>query len=145
MVVEIERTELPADSVPGKPNPVIDGGLPQKILLRYDFEFGEITPVLEKQDILEEIVEVLHQNPAASVEIIGHTDNVGSERFNQRLSEERARVFFELLTELGIDPSRMDYRGEGELQPLNDNSTPELQRLNRRVEVVFHYLERSGR
>lgn len=141
--VQVERLDLQADSLNvSDPNaPLVKASLPEKVILRYDFEFGEVSPILEKESIMTEIVDVLIQNPTARVEVVGHTDNVGSENFNQRLSEERARVFFELLVELGIDESRIEYYGEGELQPLNDNSTPELRNLNRRVEVMFHYEE----
>jgi len=80
---------------------------PGKITIVYDFEFGSIIPKRNQDHFIPEILEILNSNPSASVKIIGHTDNIGSEEFNQRLSVKRAMVFYDTLMEYGIGKTRI--------------------------------------
>ena len=68
------------------------------------------------------------------VEIQGHTDNVGSERYNQTLSERRARTDLNYLVARGINANRLQTIGYGETKPIADNSTPAGRAMNRRIE-----------
>jgi OOP family OmpA-OmpF porin len=72
---------------------------------------------------------------AKSITIVGHTDNVGSAEFNQKLSEQRAEAVRDYLVSLGGDATKMTVIGKGETEPVADNSTPEGRAKNRRVEV----------
>ena len=63
--------------------------------------------------------------------------SVGTDAYNQKLSEKRARAVAEFLREQGIEPARVKARGFGESQPQADNDTPEGRKLNRRVEIKF--------
>lgn len=69
--------------------------------------------------------------------IVGHTDDVGSEEFNQRLSLERAKAVVDYFDRAGIDPARMVAVGAGESEPIADNSTEAGRAANRRVEFQF--------
>ncbi|MAT92963.1 MAG: hypothetical protein CME59_10225 [Halioglobus sp.] len=69
------------------------------------------------------------------VDIIGHTCDLGSEEYNQGLSERRAAAVREYLVGAGLDPQRITYTGLGELDPLVPNSSDNNRRLNRRVEI----------
>ena len=71
-----------------------------------------------------------------SMLIVGHTDSIGSDRYNQALSELRAREVYKYMIQQGINKNRLDYIGYGEEQPLTTNATPEGRATNRRVEVL---------
>jgi len=72
---------------------------------------------------------------ASKVKIAGHTDNVGSDDYNKKLSLKRAEAVRDYLVSLGGDPAKMEVAGEGETKPIADNSTAEGRAKNRRVEV----------
>lgn len=82
---------------------------------------------------LDKLVDLLGKNPSLRVEIGGHTDNVGSEADNQKLSEARAKAVYDYLVAHGIDPARLSFAGFGASQPVADNATPEGRQLNRRT------------
>jgi OOP family OmpA-OmpF porin len=69
------------------------------------------------------------------INVIGHTDSLGSEEYNQGLSERRANAVKAYMVNEGIDAGIIDATGEGELNPVADNSTSEGQALNRRVDI----------
>jgi outer membrane protein OmpA-like peptidoglycan-associated protein len=73
--------------------------------------------------------------------LVGHTDNIGSAKFNLRLSQTRAEAIKDLLIEKGVDENRIKTSGKGMTEPLNDNSTEELRSNNRRVEMRILYEE----
>lgn len=73
-------------------------------------------------------------------EVTGHTDNVGTDGYNQALSEQRARTIAAYLIDLGIDRERVGYRGFGTKKALGDNSTFDGRTLNRRADVAVLYL-----
>lgn len=111
-----------------------------KVILRnifFDYDKATLRP--ESKAELERVYDFLKQNPNIKIEISGHTDNIGSQEYNQRLSEHRARAVVEYLIHLGIDEIRLTYKGYGKLQPVATNDTEEGRQLNRRVE--FKILE----
>lgn len=83
---------------------------------------------------LQKVIRFLTENPGVKIEISGHTDNVGSEAYNQQLSEKRAEAVFVYLTKHNIDPSRVVVQGYGATRPRADNDTEEGRSLNRRIE-----------
>ncbi len=83
---------------------------------------------------LNRVVKMMNDVPALKIQISGHTDNVGSDAYNQKLSEDRAHSVVNFLIASGIDASRLAYKGYGESQPVADNSTDEGRQLNRRTE-----------
>jgi len=91
--------------------------------------------------VLDEAAQILKDSPEISVVIEGHTDSIGSETYNQRLSERRAEAVRQYLVERGVAASRLETRGYGESQPIAPNTTPEGKdnpegrALNRRAEL----------
>jgi OOP family OmpA-OmpF porin len=79
---------------------------------------------------------------ADKITITGHTDNVGAADYNMKLSLRRAEAVRDYLVSLGVDPAKLDVRGEGMSNPTADNSTPEGRAKNRRVEVEITGLEK---
>jgi OOP family OmpA-OmpF porin len=98
------------------------------------FDVGKSTLRPGSMGSINSIVKLMKENPSMSFEIGGHTDSVGDENANLRLSRERAEAVKRKLTELGIDGSRLTTKGYGETSPLNDISTPENKANNRSVE-----------
>lgn len=91
---------------------------------------------LDKRSIteLKYLVRFLNENKTVSVEIGGHTDNVGSEEHNATLSENRAKLVYMFLIDNKIDPKRLSYKGYSFSVPVADNATPEGRASNRRTE-----------
>ncbi|MBU0765151.1 MAG: OmpA family protein, partial [Bacteroidetes bacterium] len=83
---------------------------------------------------LNRILKVLNRYPQMKIEISGHTDNIGPEDGNRRLSQARAKAVSDYLVSNGIDKDRLVTKGHGSTQPIADNSTPQGQSENRRVE-----------
>ena len=88
-------------------------------------------------DQLTETSSVLNAYPQAQVTIVGHTDSSGSALYNQKLSERRAQTVVNELIELGVAPTQIEYRGEGESQPIANNDSEEGRAKNRRVEITI--------
>lgn len=88
---------------------------------------------------LNEVATVLQQDADLKLDIEGHTDNTGSDKVNQPLSEKRARAVLDYLKSKGVDESRMQSAGYGSSQPVADNKTLKGRTLNRRVELKLKY------
>lgn len=106
------------------------------IALYINFETGKSDIKPESQPIVEQIVEMLKQNPDLKISVEGHTDNVGSDKSNQTLSESRAKSVMNALISGGIEKSRLSSKGWGATKPVGDNSTEDGRYKNRRVEIV---------
>jgi outer membrane protein OmpA-like peptidoglycan-associated protein len=106
------------------------------------FDFDKDTIGAQNQDIVNRIVERIKTLPQAKVEIVGHTDTIGSEKYNQKLSERRALAVYKLLAaaygETATD--RIRYSGVGPNNPLFDNLSPEARSFNRTVTITLEYL-----
>ena len=145
-VVEIEEVAPPPDSdgdgvpdyrdkCPDTPMgaPVNGSGCWTVKGIRFDYNKWDIRP--EYNGVLDENVRVLQKNPAMTIEVQGHTDEIASEEYNQVLSEKRAvstKAYFILR---GISADRISTRGFGESRPIASNDTPEARALNRRIEI----------
>ena len=102
----------------------------------FDFDKSTIKP--ESRPALEDAAKMLSENPTIKVEIQGHTDSKGSDSYNLALSDRRAAaVVAYLVTNLGVDPSRLTSRGYGEGMPIATNDTDAGRALNRRVEFAI--------
>ncbi|MGD8837440.1 MAG: OmpA family protein [Desulfobacteraceae bacterium] len=86
-------------------------------------------------EVLNSVAVVLKEYEKTTVDVIGHTDSVGAEDYNQRLSEKRARSVAEYLSSQGTLPARLLIAGMGEAQPIASNATPEGRAQNRRVNL----------
>lgn len=87
------------------------------------------------EEALEALFGYLERNPEIRIKIMGHTDNVGKDAANQRLSEGRAEAVREDLIKRGINETRIEAEGYGETRPIDTNDTEEGRQNNRRVEV----------
>ncbi|HEX6834356.1 MAG TPA: OmpA family protein [Rudaea sp.] len=97
-------------------------------------------PTADSIAILDEAIDTLKRNPNIRVEVDGHTDSVGSDAYNQALSERRAKGVYDYLTSHGIDASRLDGpKGFGESQPIDTNDTAEGRQRNRRTELKVEH------
>ena len=151
------RTKKPKKKTtptPKKPEPVIEEIVEDSVPTEV-YQIGEKT--LEKNDILilenlffdhdkttiknastqsmEDLYQALLNNPDMRILIIGHTDNVGSDAYNQKLSDGRAKSVRNEMIRRGISPDRMEWIGMGESQPITTNDTAEGRATNRRVEI----------
>ncbi|MFA5329101.1 MAG: OmpA family protein [Prolixibacteraceae bacterium] len=104
------------------------------ILRNVFFNTGSYDLLPESKAELQKLTDFLNQNKNVDIEIEGHTDNVGGQEMNQKLSKSRAEEVFMYLVNNGIDEKRMKYNGYGFSMPLSSNDTPEGRALNRRTE-----------
>ncbi len=103
-------------------------------LKNINFETGKSKLIDESIAELDKLAEYLKNNKNIKIEIDGYTDNVGTEKFNLKLSENRAKAVKNYLVKKDIDKERITYKGFGSSLPIATNYTPEGRKLNRRVE-----------
>jgi OOP family OmpA-OmpF porin len=101
----------------------------------FDFGSAELTP--ELRALLDTGAGILLRNPSILMTIEGHTDSVGSDRFNLALSDARAQAGVDYLVALGVQPARLFAVGYGETRPIADNRTAAGRTQNRRLEFVL--------
>jgi len=98
------------------------------------FEFNSARLTTNAQRLMENVVAFLRADANVNITISGHTDNVGSDAYNLRLSRARANEVRDYLIGFGIDANRLTALGFGESRPVASNDTVEGRDLNRRVE-----------
>lgn len=106
------------------------------VALYVNFDFAKATLRPDAAPVIAQVVALLKANPSYAVGIEGHTDNVGDDAANQKLSEARAAAVVDAVVKGGIDRSRLAASGHGEANPIADNATSEGRAKNRRVELV---------
>ncbi|MBL8002446.1 MAG: OmpA family protein [Flavobacteriales bacterium] len=85
---------------------------------------------------LDKLAKLMFANPTLKIEVGGHTDNVGADADNLKLSDQRANAVRDFLVKKGIEAARITAKGYGETKPMAPNDTEEGRALNRRTEVV---------
>lgn len=125
----------PAPAPEPAPTPVIT-----KVALEADayFDFDKATLKQGGKDRIDSEITKLGQVDLNSVIAIGHTDSIGSDAYNQKLSERRAQAVKDYMVSKGIAADRIQIKGMGESQPVADNKTREGRAKNRRVEIEFN-------
>ena len=122
---------------PPKPKAVAVPPRPKRIIIfqkpGFGFDSAEFTP--EARAILDEQAAILEKESDVKVEIAGYTDSIGSEEYNQGLSERRAKAVEEYLISKGISAHRLKTVGYGKSRPIAPNDTREGRAKNRRVEL----------
>lgn len=98
------------------------------------FEFDKSTILQQSYFELRSLISLLETYPNMRIEIRGHTDGKGSDNYNQRLSENRAKAVTDYLISKGISEKRLQYKGYGKTMPIDTNDTEEGRANNRRVE-----------
>ena len=109
-----------------------------KFMLRdLNFEFNSSALTEDSYIGIQILADFLSRNPELRVELAGHTDDVGSEAYNQKLSSERAEVVRQALIDKGIEANRLTAKGYGSSKPLYPNDSEEHRAMNRRTEMVI--------
>ncbi|WP_375417976.1 OmpA family protein [uncultured Hymenobacter sp.] len=134
------------DKCPDRAGPASNQGCPEikaesrKVLdeatryIQFEFNKARLLPVSNAR--LDQIVTILNENPDYSLSISGHTDNVGVDAYNLRLSYDRAAAVRTYILGKGVSATRIESRGYGETKPTATNKTKAGQALNRRVEFA---------
>ncbi|MDP3814064.1 OmpA family protein [Pseudomonas sp.] len=125
-----------ADS-PAEPEPApVEVVEPVRVELDVKFDFDKSVVKEDSQGDIQSLADFMKQYPQTTTTVEGHTDSVGTDAYNQGLSERRANAVRDVLVnQHGIDSSRVSSVGYGESQPVEDNSTDEGRAVNRRVEA----------
>ena len=100
------------------------------------FETGKATLKPESMEEIQKVADYMKKNPSARFEVQGHTDNQGSDKINDPLSQQRAEAVVKALEGLGVDGFNLRAVGKGAHEPIADNATDEGRAKNRRVEFV---------
>jgi OmpA-OmpF porin, OOP family len=109
--------------------------------IQFAIDKADILPV--SHGLLNEVVAAIKSRPdIKKVDINGHTDDDGDEKYNQGLSERRAKSVMAYLLQNGIEAARLNAKGFGESQPIADNTTVQGREQNRRVEFLI--VEQEG-
>ena len=131
------------DQCPNTPVGVVvdETGCEKVIVLRdigvnFAFDSYKITPKYLEE--IKKVANFMGENPGYRVVLSGHTDSVGAEAYNQKLSEKRANAVAKALEELGVSADKITTVGYGELKPIASNKTKEGRAENRRVEARFN-------
>ena len=137
--IDDSRDRCPKMAAPSSPNGCPDIKEEDREVLDYaiqavQFERGrnELKPV--SFPVLDQIIDILNKYPDYHLNIVGHTDNTGSDKVNRKLSVARAQSCFNYLKRKGVGTNRMSIGGFGSTQPIATNDTAEGRKMNRRVE-----------
>lgn len=134
---EIEETEELAEKTQVEIRPIF-------------FEFDKATLTQEAKNELDKVAELLDQNKAVQVELVGYADPLGDQQYNINLSKKRAKSALEYLSQKGIDTERMSSTGKGETDfiAVNQNpdgsDNPKGRRYNRRVEIQLENTDQGN-
>jgi outer membrane protein OmpA-like peptidoglycan-associated protein len=132
----LDQAPMVAKAAPPPPPAAPPPPVAKKIVLRgvnFDFNKANIRP--DAAGILKEAATILKDNSTVSVSVEGHTDSVGSDQYNLKLSLRRAAAVKDFLVKEGVTESRLSTRGLGESQPVASNDTADGRAQNRRVEL----------
>lgn len=139
----------PADAVPGCDGPLtqqsagqdstLAGAVPtaEKVTYAADafFDFDKAVVKREGKAKLDELANALSGMDIEVIVAVGHTDSVGTDKYNQKLSERRAKAVKAYLVSKGVPAEKIFTEGKGEKQPIASNKTKEGRAKNRRVEI----------
>lgn len=132
----VKRRCAEKPKAPPPPPPPVEK--PTFILEGITFDFDRATIRPSSEPTLKEAGAILQRFSGVEVRIEGHTDSVGSDDYNQRLSEKRAvSVKDYLVKNFGLDPARIETVGFGEAKPIADNKTDAGRAQNRRIQFVI--------
>lgn len=139
----VDKTNIPVECGGVAPVAVVEPPAPtmvtETLVLEADTNFDFDKAVLKPagRETLSRLAEdVRRAESVDSISVVGHTDSIGTEAYNQGLSERRAASVRDFLVEQGVNPSLIRTRGMGESQPIASNATREGRAQNRRVEIT---------
>ena len=132
LMTEEPKPPPPPPPPPPKPAPKVERTIILDDVL-FDFDKSNVKP--EAAAILDRLVAFMNENKDKRANLSGHTDSIGTEAYNQRLSERRVNSVRDYVVKKGVDGERMSGQGFGESKPIADNKTKEGRAKNRRVEI----------
>ena len=121
----------PRPAAPVAPAPAV----PQTYIVFFDFDKSVLTPEAER--VLERAAQDVRVGKGVRIQVIGHTDRAGTNRYNQRLSERRATVVRDEMVRLGVPSGQITARGVGEMEPRVPTADGVREAQNRRAEIIF--------
>lgn len=131
--VAVVETVEPAPMTEPEPEPVMEA---VRVELDVKFDFDKATIRQDAYDDIEVLADFMKQYDQTSTTVEGHTDSIGTDAYNQRLSMQRAEsVRDALVNRYGVEANRLEAVGYGESRPVADNSTELGRAINRRVEA----------
>ena len=131
--VAVVETVEPAPMAESEPEPVLEA---VRVELDVKFDFDKATVREDAYDDIEVLADFMKQYGQTSTTVEGHTDSVGTDAYNQRLSSQRAQAVRDaLINRYGVEANRLEAIGYGESRPVADNSTELGRAINRRVEA----------
>lgn len=122
---------------PAPPPPPPTVRLPDAVVISNAFSFDSVRLNQPVYTALDQQAEVLKKTPELRVQIVGHTDSVGTEAYNQSLGRRRALSAKNYLEKQGVASQRMEVMSAGESQPIATNDTEQGRAMNRRIELRF--------
>ncbi|MDH5720535.1 MAG: OmpA family protein [Spirochaetia bacterium] len=106
-------------------------------LSNVEFEFGKADLKSKSKGLLDRLAKILGRYPKYRIKVEGHSDDIGEEEYNLKLSEKRAKAVMDYLIEESIESDRISYQGLGEVSPLLPNTSWYNRSRNRRVEFIL--------
>lgn len=126
-------TPAPAPEPTPEPEAPVAQVVRVELDVKFDFDKSVVKP--NSYGDVKNLADFMAQYPATNVEVAGHTDSVGPDAYNQKLSQRRADAVKQVLVKDGVAPSRVTAVGYGESRPVADNATEAGRAVNRRVEA----------
>ncbi|WDU63543.1 OmpA family protein [Pseudomonas poae] len=126
-------TPAPAPEPTPEPEAPVAQVVRVELDVKFDFDKSVVKP--NSYGDVKNLADFMAQYPATNVEVAGHTDSVGPDAYNQKLSQRRADAVKQVLVKDGVQPSRITAVGYGESRPVADNATEAGRAVNRRVEA----------
>ena len=146
--VTLKVSDILYDGEPVSKSIVIENNLPEVIVLNeinyhdVNFAFNSSGITGKAKGLLDENVKAINEHPKYRVVVIGHTCSLGSEDYNQKLSEKRAESIKKYYTDKGIDASMIEAVGKGESEPVASNDTTAGRIQNRRVVTSLYLIKK---
>jgi len=133
---EKEAPPPPQAPPPPPPPPPPPAGKPLVTLHGPQFDFNKAVLKPGGKKMVDEAIAAMKSKPEMKVSVEGHTDSIGSDAYNQKLSERRAHAVRDYMVTSGIDAARISVKGFGKTKPVADNKTEAGRAENRRVEII---------
>ncbi|MEO1049956.1 MAG: OmpA family protein [Bacteroidota bacterium] len=125
---------------PAKPMKIRERGIRREpSVMNVEFDFDKFDLSEEALETIKKVYDILVTNPFAKVQLVGHTDNFGSNDYNIELSQHRSQAVAAYLRWLGTAPERIKIEYFGEEKPIENNSSEKGRARNRRVEFIINY------
>ncbi|HET8858814.1 OmpA family protein [Marivirga sp.] len=135
---EVDYQDKPVNVIEKEYRTSVNRDFSFELRKNFNYGFNETNLNEEAKSYLDDIAVMMQANPALQLRVIGHTDNVGTEEANQKISEERAKGVQVYLESIGIAIERLNYEGKGATEPLVKNNNEENRAKNRRVEFLIY-------